>query len=173
MHDPATSKIWQTASGKDFGGMTQGCKKMGQKGTNAIFITTHAEIPNIPKDWTVTYARVVVDFRPQKDDPHRIRLTAGCNLITYPGKFSTWTADLTISKLMWNSVLSMDDAKYMCLDIKIFYLSTPLDRFKYIKMPLALLPQWTIHQYDLTNMPCTVLFILKCAGQFGVGGPAD
>ena len=56
MHDPATSKIWQTAFGKDFGGMAQGCKKTGQKGTNAIFVMTHAEIPNTPKDRTVMYA---------------------------------------------------------------------------------------------------------------------
>ncbi len=67
--------IWQRAFGKDFGGMAQGCNKTGQKGTNAIFVMTHTEIPNIPKDRTVTYARVVVDFRPHKEDPHRIRIT--------------------------------------------------------------------------------------------------
>jgi len=104
MHDPATKDIWQRAFGKDFGGMAQGCNKMGQKGTNTIFVMTHAEIPNIPKDRTVTSARLVVDFRPQKDDPHRIRITAGGNLINYPGELSTRTADLTTSKLMWNSV---------------------------------------------------------------------
>jgi hypothetical protein len=52
---------------------------------------------------------------------------------------------------MWNSVLSTDDAKYMCLDIKFFYLSAPLDHFKYMKMPIALFPQWTIDQYNLTK----------------------
>ena len=40
MHDPATSEIWQTAFGKDFGGMAQGDVKTGQKGTNAIFVMT-------------------------------------------------------------------------------------------------------------------------------------
>ena len=35
-----------------------------------------------------TYANPVVDFRPQKDDPHRIRITAGGNLITYEGDAS-------------------------------------------------------------------------------------
>ncbi len=30
MHDPATAKVWQTALGKDFGGMAQGCNKTGQ-----------------------------------------------------------------------------------------------------------------------------------------------
>jgi hypothetical protein len=34
---------------------------------------------------------------------------------------------------------------------KNFYLSAPLDRFKYMKIPLALLPQWIIKQYDLNT----------------------
>jgi hypothetical protein len=84
--------------------------------------------------------RVVIDFHPQKADPHRIQITAGGNLINYPGKLSTLTADLTTSKLMWNSVLSTEGAKYMCLDIKTFYLSAPLDQFEYMKMPIALFP---------------------------------
>jgi hypothetical protein len=149
MHDPVTAETWQTAFGKDFGGMAQGDRKTGQKGTNSIFVMTHDEIKLIPKDRTVTYARVVVDFRPQKADPYRIRITAGGNLINYPGELSTRTADLTTSKLMWNSVLSTAGAKYMCLDIKNFYLSAPLDRYEYMKMPIGLFPSWIIEQYNL------------------------
>ncbi len=144
MHDPATAETWQTAFGKDFGGMAQGNNKTGQKGTNSIFVMSHAEIAKIPKNQTVTYAQVVVDFRPQKADPHCIRITMGGNLINYPGELSTRTADLTTSKLMWNSVLSTKGAKYMCLDIKNFYLTAPLDCFEYMKMPLVLLPKWII-----------------------------
>ena len=33
-------------------------------------------IKNIPKDRVVTYARIVVDYRPQKKDPNRVRITA-------------------------------------------------------------------------------------------------
>jgi hypothetical protein len=86
---------------------------------------THAEILLIPADCTITYARVVDNFRLQKADPHCIHITAGGNLINYPGKLTTRTADLTTSKLMWNSVLSTEGAKYMCLDIKNFYLTAP------------------------------------------------
>jgi hypothetical protein len=127
MNDPATMEIWQTAFGKDFGGMAQGDNKTGQRGTNAIFVMTHAEILLIPADRTITYARVVVNFCPQIADPHRICITAGGNLINYPGELTTRTADLTTSKLMWNSVLSTKGAKYMRLDIKNFYLTAPLD----------------------------------------------
>ena len=129
--------------------MAQGDKKTGQKGTNSIFFMTHDEIILIPWTQTIMYARVVVDFHPQKADPHRIRITAGGNLINYPGELSTRTANLTTSKMMWNSVLSTEGAKYMCLDIKNFYLSAPLDRYEYMKMPLTLFPKWIIEQYNL------------------------
>jgi hypothetical protein len=132
MNDPATRDIWMKAFGKDFGGMAQGDKKTGQTGTNAMFVMHPADVPNIPKDRTVTYARVVVDHRPQKADPNRIRITAGGNLINYPGKLTTRTADIMTAKLLWNSVLSTPGAKYMCLDIKKNYLSAPLDRFEYM-----------------------------------------
>jgi hypothetical protein len=59
------------------------------------------------------------------------------------------TAHLTTSKLMWNSVLSTEGTKYMCLDIKNFYLTAPLDRFEYMNMPITLLPNCIIKQYNL------------------------
>ena len=70
VHNLATAEVWQTAFGKDFGGMAQGDDKTCQKGTNSIFVMTHDKIKHIPKNQTVTYACVVVDFRPQKADPH-------------------------------------------------------------------------------------------------------
>jgi hypothetical protein len=75
MHNPDTAEIWQTAFGKDFGGMAQGDKKTGQKGTNSIFVMTHDKIKLIPHTQTMTYTRVVVDFRPPKAGTHRIRIT--------------------------------------------------------------------------------------------------
>ena len=90
--------------------MAQGDKRTSTLGTDSIFVMSHDKIGHIPEDRTVTYARVVVDFCPQKKDPNRVRITAGGNLINYPHKLTTRTADLTISKIIWNSVLSTDDA---------------------------------------------------------------
>ena len=119
MHDPATAETWQTAFGKDFGGMTQGDDKTGQKGTNAMFVMSHKAIKRaLENKKKITYGNPVVDYRPQKDDPHRIRITAGGNLITYESSPSVRTADLDTAKLHWNSVISTPDARYMCLDIK-------------------------------------------------------
>ncbi len=57
--------------------MAQGDLKTGQKGTNSIFVMTDNEILRIPRNQMVTYAHVVVNFWPQKADPHHIRITAG------------------------------------------------------------------------------------------------
>ena len=98
-----------------------------------------------------TFANPVVDYRPQKDDPNRIRITAMGNLITYDGELSVRTADINTAKMHWNSVVSTPDAKYMCLDIKNFYLTAALEYYEYMKMPLALFPQWIVEQYDLNT----------------------
>jgi hypothetical protein len=85
MNNPATAETWLTAFSKDFGGKVQGNNKTGQKGKNSIFDMTQDYIARIPKNQTVTYARVLVDFYPQKSNPHRICITARGNLINYPG----------------------------------------------------------------------------------------
>jgi hypothetical protein len=121
MHDPATAEVWQTAFGKDFGGMCQGNNKTGQKGTNAMFVMTHDEIAHALRAKRVfTYGNPVIDHRPQKEDPNRIRITAGGNLIKCEEEVSVRTADINTAKLHWNSVISTIGARYMCLDIGNF-----------------------------------------------------
>ena len=59
------------------------CVELGQlmqvfgdtKGTETMRFLELDEIKNIPKDRTITYARIVVDARPQKKDPNRVRTT--------------------------------------------------------------------------------------------------
>ena len=53
------------------------------------------------------------------------------------------------SKLLWNSMLSTEGAKYMCLDSKNFYLTAALDYYEYMKTPLTLFPEWIKAQYNL------------------------
>ena len=107
--------------------MAQGDSKTNTPGTDSIFIMTQDEIRHIPSNRVVTYARLVVDFRPQKAYPNRVRITAGGNLIKYPGELTTRTADMTTAKILWNSILSTEDARFMGIDINNFYLGTPID----------------------------------------------
>jgi hypothetical protein len=66
-----------------------------------------------------------------------------------PGEKSTRTAGLTTAKILINSVISTQGAKFLVIDINNFYLNTPLGRFKYMVINLASLPQETIEKYDL------------------------
>ena len=93
----------------------------------------------------------MVDYREQKVDLNRVQLIAVGNLIKYSGEMTTRTADPTSSKELWNSVLSIALAKYMCIDIENFYLCAPMTRYEYIHMPLKIFPHHMIDQYDLNR----------------------
>ena len=130
--------------------MAQGDDRSSTKGEICIFVMTHDKIAQMrAKGNKPTYARVVVDFQPQKEDPNRVRIAAGGNLIKYAGELTTRTADLTTAKMLWNSVISTVGENFMGLEIVYFYLVTPLEEYEYMVMPLHLFPQHTIDQYKL------------------------
>jgi hypothetical protein len=107
---------------------------------------------NIPKGRKVTYGSSVVDSRDHKEEKERTRLTVGGYQIEYPGDNSTRTAGLTTAKILINSCISTLGAKFLVIDIKIFYLNTPLGRFEYMVINLLPLPQETIDKYDLIEL---------------------
>ncbi len=142
MNDPMTAEKWQMAFGKDFSGMVQGDNKTGPKGANATFVIMYDEIKHmLQQNKKFTYGNPVVDYRPQKEDPNRIQIRAGGNLATYESSPLVCTADFDTAKLHWNSVIRTTGAQYMCLDIKLFYLTARLKFFEYMRMPLVLFPE--------------------------------
>jgi hypothetical protein len=90
---------------------------------------------NIPKGRKVIYGSFVVDIKDHKEEEERTRLTVGGNHIEYPGDKSTRTAGLTTAKIIINSVISTLGAKFLVIDIKHFYLNTPLGRVKLLPLP--------------------------------------
>ena len=68
--NPKTKVLWEERFCYELGRLTQGYKHI--KGTNTARFLTIADICNIPVDRTVTYARIVVDYWPQKEDPYRV-----------------------------------------------------------------------------------------------------
>jgi hypothetical protein len=72
--DPLLKNLWIKAMSKELHRLAQGFPGV-TKGTNTIFYLSHADICKIPQDGTVTYARIVIDHRPQKEDPNRVRIT--------------------------------------------------------------------------------------------------
>jgi hypothetical protein len=107
---------------------------------------------NIPKGRKVTYGSCVVDIKDHKEEKEGTRLTFGGDQMEYPGEKSTRTAGLTTAKILINSVISTQGAKFLVIDIKNFYLNTPLGRFEYMVINLASFPKETIEKYDLNEL---------------------
>jgi hypothetical protein len=55
------------------------------------------------------------------------------------------------SKIIWNSVISTNNARFAGADIKNMYLETPLDQYEYMKMPSALFTTDIIEHYTLNE----------------------
>ena len=103
----------------------------------------------VPKGRKVTNGRIVVDYRPNKSEPNRTRLTAGGDKIDYHGIVRTDTVDMMTAKLLINSVISTPRARCCILDIKDFYLNNMLPRYEFVRMELRLIPEEIKQQYNL------------------------
>jgi hypothetical protein len=148
--DPLLKDLWIKAMSKELHRLAQGCPGVN-KGTNTIWYLSHADICKIPQDRTNTYPCTVIEHRPQKEGPNRVRITVGGNLIDYLFELTTRTADMVSSKILWNSVISTKDARFAGANIKSMYLETALDWYEYMKMPIALFPTDIIEHYRLNE----------------------
>ena len=85
--------------------------------------------------------RALCDIQTQKTGTRRTRLTAGGNLIDYPGEVSTPTSDLTTIKIRVNSAISDVKSRYMRMEVKYFYLNNQIYRYKYIMIQISMIPK--------------------------------
>ena len=123
------------------GCLCDGYMKENITGTNKMSPVMFNDIP-LERRGDVTYALIVVDYRPQNADKHRVRLTVGGDRINYIGNTYTPNADITLMKLMCNSVISTPQARFMTIDIGNFYLGTKLERPEYMVLPWAIIPKY-------------------------------
>ena len=73
------------------------------------------------------------------------------NLIKYPFEITTRTANITTSKVIWNSKISTRGTRYMCASAGNFYLATLLDRLECMRIPIELVPQEFIDANNLAS----------------------
>ncbi len=137
---------WEESCCEEVGRLAQGYPPAVPKGTDTIHFIRFDQIPAGRK---ATYLRLVVADRPMKANPRRVRFTVGGDKVDYPFDVRTKTADLTTAKILINSTISTPGAKFMCLDIKDFYLNNDMTRYEYMRIPVNQLPQKIIDLYNL------------------------
>ena len=143
---PKYKKTWTKSAANEFGRLAQGIRDI--KGTDTIFFITKNQVPKHKK---VSYARFVCELRPLKQEQERTRITVGGDRLDYNGPTTTETADITTSKILFNSTISTPGAKFMGIDIKNFYLGTPMKEYEYIKIHLSKIPDEIIEKYELKS----------------------
>jgi hypothetical protein len=145
----ASSDEWIYSTVNEFGCLTKGILPHMPSGTETVAYIHHDALPHGRK---ATYARFVATKRPHKTEKKCVRLTVGGNLIHYPDKVSTPSADLATIKILLNSVISTPHARFATFDLKDFYLGTPMVQKEYMRISITSIPQSIIDQYHLLDL---------------------
>jgi hypothetical protein len=147
MQSPKHREIWSKSATNEFGRLAQGLKDGRVKGTNTIRFTRKDKIPQDRRK-DVTYGSFSCDMKPNKTDTHRTRLTAGGDRINYPEDVGTPTADMTLFKILANSIILTPGAQCIMVDIKDFYLNTPMKRPEYMWLKITDILDKIIEEYN-------------------------
>jgi hypothetical protein len=81
-------------------------------------------------------------------------------------------ADITTFKILINSTISTNDAATIMMDIKNYYLGTPLPRSEYMKMLISRFPEGIIQKYNLKALAVNGWVYIKIRkGMYGLKQP--
>lgn len=116
--------IWNKSLSNELSQLADGIRDM--KGTQTNFFLHKVQVP---AGHIATYLNPVCDYRPKKDDPHRVQMTVSGDKLPYPYDASLPAAGLTIST---------ENARFMSIDIKDFFLNNQMQRYEYAQIPV----QW-------------------------------
>jgi hypothetical protein len=110
------------------------------------------------------------NMKPNKKEKERTQLTAGGDRINYPEDVGTPTTDMTLVKILLNSVTSTTGAKCILLDLKDFYLNTPMKRYEYICLKISGIPKEIIQEYNLQELVTEdgYVYCKICKGMYGL-----
>jgi hypothetical protein len=149
--NPKMRATWTHLYGNELGRLAQGMPGRVE-GTNTIFFIPRNKVPK-ERTRNVTYGLITCLLRPEKtDEPNRTRLVAGGDRVHYPFDAGMPTADLLTVKLLINSIISMPGAKFFTMDIKNFYLCTPMACYEYMHLKLSDMPDNVIAHYKLLDI---------------------
>ena len=152
---PKYQQIWNTSYSNKLGRLCQGIGK-GSKGlknqrierTDTFRVIRYNNIP-LDRRKEIAYTNLVCEYREQKADPNRTRVTVGGNIIFYPGDVDTPPGLLEFVKLIINSVLSCRNVRFACFDVCNFYLATPMDRSEFVQIHIEDISKYFISEYNL------------------------
>ena len=139
--------IWAQSLSNEWGRLAQG-NDNNVMGTDTIeFIHQH----EVPAQQDIAYATFVLDYRPLKSEPYRIRITVGGDRLTYNADAGSPAANMLETKILINSTISdaSRGARFMSADLKDFFLATPMEGDEYMKVHIKYFPEDIRKRYKL------------------------
>jgi hypothetical protein len=106
-----------------------------------------------PSGRKVSYYNPQVRIKTNPDGTllYRVRGTYGGDVSDYHGPTAAQTADMTSIKILWNATVS-EEANFMSIDIKDFYLGTKLKQNEYMRIHISQIPQESLEKYVTPNL---------------------
>jgi hypothetical protein len=145
-------KEWRFAATEEFSRLLDGVPGRADlpAGTNTMgFIA----VGQLPAGRRVTYARFVCARKIKEGKlRRRVRLTVGGDQLDYDGDTAAHVASIPTVKCLLNSVLAEPKAKFMCVDIKNFYLGTPMETAEYMRINAKDVPEDIMVAYKLAAL---------------------
>jgi hypothetical protein len=167
--NPKTRATWTYSYGNELGWLAKGMPSH-VKGTDTIFFISWDKVPRA-RAKEITYGLITYLIRPKKiEEPNRTRLVAGGDRVHYPFNAGMPTANLLTVKLLINSVISTPWARFFTMDIKKFYLCTPMTRYEYMQLKLSNMLEDVIEHYHLLNIatPNRYVYCKILQGMYGL-----
>jgi hypothetical protein len=171
--DPKHKTIWSKSAANELRCLAQG---VGDriKGTDTIRFITKDNVPY--ERWKdVMYGSFTCDVRPHKDWKEQTRLTAGGDSINYLDNIGMPTVDMTLIKCLANSIISTPGARCIMLDIKDYYLNTPMKHKEYMRLKITDIPDKIIKEYNWQKLVtedgyvyCAISKDMYCLPQAGI-----
>jgi hypothetical protein len=167
IREPKHKEIWSTSAAKEFGWLAQGVGGR-VKGTSTIFFICKDQVPK-DRIKDMTCGSYGCEIKQNKEGKHRTRLTARWDRIHYPDNVGTPTADMTLVEVLLNSIISTENAQCIILDLKDFYLNTPMKSFEYMGLKLNDIPEEIIIEYKFGELATEDRYVY-CKIQKGMYG---
>lgn len=120
---------------------------------NTIRFVPFSDIPSAKKS-TISYYNPQCKTKMKSDGKHyRVRGTFGGNRSNYSGITASYQAAMSTVKLLLNKNISLDDSRWMTMDVADMYLHSrlPDDQFEYMALNLDEIPQEIIDEYKITD----------------------
>jgi hypothetical protein len=140
--NPKTKDIWTTSAANEFGRLAQGIHDI--KGTDTFHFLP---VTDVPKGRTATYALMPTLCVP--NGTRKPKYTAPASLLAVISSITPAASVPRPPTSLPSNASGTPNGCYMCMDIKHFYLNTPMERPEYMRFHTQQIPDDIMEAYKL------------------------